>query len=162
MLDRDEMEALVLGLAQVRAMGDKTLARAADSVLAKVAASLPEGRAQHLFHAVSQVYRPEPCSPSSPDMDRIRAACFGERALRIGYRDRHGTLTTRRILPLAVMYTERGLTLLAWCCLREDCRMLRGDRIAACQEDGQSFRPRRVTLLRAYLAQLRASAAKGE
>ncbi|MEB3421076.1 WYL domain-containing protein [Salipiger manganoxidans] len=53
------------------------------------------------------------------------------------------------------MYTERGLTLPAWCCLREGFRMFRGDRIAACQEDGQSFRPRRVTLLRA-------SAAKGE
>jgi len=34
MLNRDEVEALALGLAEVRAMGDQTMARAAESVLA--------------------------------------------------------------------------------------------------------------------------------
>lgn len=46
------MEALALGLAEVRHMGDATLARAEASVLAKVGATLPEGREQQLFHAV--------------------------------------------------------------------------------------------------------------
>ena len=57
--DRDEIEALALGLAEVKRMGDPALAKAATSVLAKVAATLPDDREQHLFHAVSQVYRPE-------------------------------------------------------------------------------------------------------
>lgn len=160
MLDRDEMEALALGMAEIRAMGDATLARAAESVLAKIGATLPEGRAQHLFHAVSQVYRPDVRIRPSADMDRIRAACSDERALWIDYADKSGTRTTRTVLPLAVMYTERCLTLLAWCCLREDFRMFRGDRIAAVKDGGQSFRPRRVALLRDYLALLRASDAR--
>jgi len=156
-LNRDEMEALALGMAEVRAMGDEVLARAAESVLAKIGATLPEGRAQQLFHAVSQVYRPDARITSSTDMDRIRAACSGERALRIDYADKDGFRTRRTVLPLAVMYTERCLTLLAWCCLREDFRMFRGDRIVATEDGGQSFRPRRVALLRDYLARLRAA-----
>ncbi|WFE74763.1 YafY family protein [Roseinatronobacter sp. S2] len=157
MMNRDEMEALALGLAEVRAMGDATMARAAESVLAKIGATLPEGRAQHLFHAVSQAYRPDARIRSSVDMDIIRAACFDERALRVDYADKQGTRTTRTVLPLAVMYTERCLTLLAWCCLREDFRMFRGDRIAAVEDGGHSFRPRRVALLRDYLVRLRAA-----
>lgn len=157
MLNRDEMEALALGLAEVRAMGDATMARAAESVLAKIGATLPEGRAQQLFHAISQVYRPDARIRSSADMDKIRAACFDERALRIAYADKDGTRTTRTVLPLAVMYTERCLTLLAWCCLREDFRMFRGDRITTVEDGSRSFRPNRVALLRDYLARLRAT-----
>ena len=57
--DRAEIEAIALGLAEVRHMGDPALAKAAASVLAKVAATLPDDREQHLFHAISQVYRPD-------------------------------------------------------------------------------------------------------
>lgn len=156
MLDRNEMEALALGLAEIRAMGDATLARAAESAFAKIGATLPEGRAQQLFHAISQLYRPQARIRSHANMDRIRAACFEERALRINYADESGARTTRTILPLAVVYTERCLTLLAWCTLRDDFRMFRGDRIAEVQDGDHSFRPRRVTLLRDYLTRLRA------
>lgn len=46
------------------------------------------------------------------------------------------------------------MTALAWCCLRADFRMFRADRIRDATPTDQSFRPRRVTLLREYLAQL--------
>lgn len=154
-LDQDEIEALALGLAEVRHMGDATLARAAASALAKVGATLPEGREQQLFHAVSHVYRPDSRLKPSVDMDTIRAACWQQQALQIRYADREGAETQRTIYPLAVMYTERTLTLLAWCCLRKDYRMFRGDRIAEAEEAGESFRPRRASMLRDYLARLR-------
>jgi predicted DNA-binding transcriptional regulator YafY len=153
-LDRDEIEALALGLAEVRHMGDATLARAAESVLAKIGAILPDEREQQLFHAISQVYRPDARLTSPVDMDAIRKACWQERALTIRYADRLGVQTERTIFPLAVMYTERTLTLLAWCCLREDYRMFRGDRIGAVADGGLSFRPRRAAMLRAYLERL--------
>lgn len=154
-LDRDEIEALALGLAEVRHMGDATLARAAASVLAKVGATLPDEREQQLFHAISQVYRPDARLPATVDMDLVRNACWQERALKIRYADRNGTDTERTIYPLAVMYTERALTLLAWCCLRQDYRMFRSDRIEKLDDDGQSFRPRRARMLRDYLQRLR-------
>ncbi|MGZ9811680.1 helix-turn-helix transcriptional regulator [Pseudoroseicyclus sp. H15] len=153
-LDRDEIEALALGLAEVQHMGDATLARAAASVLAKVGARLPEGHEQLLVHAISQVYRPDNRFAPTANMDLIRAACWQERALRLRYVDQRGAASEREIYPLALMYTERTLTVLAWCCLREDFRRFRSDRIEAAEDTGRSFRPARASLLREYLARL--------
>jgi predicted DNA-binding transcriptional regulator YafY len=58
MFSRIEIEALVLGMAEVRKSGDPALAQAASSVLAKVAATVPQARQQQVMHAVSQIYRP--------------------------------------------------------------------------------------------------------
>jgi len=153
--DRDEIEALALGLAEVKRMGDPTLAKAATSGLAKVAATLPDDREQHLFHAVSQVYRPDARFAAGPDMDIVRQACWREEALAIRYTDKAGAVSQRTILPLAIVYTEGTLTVLAWCCLREAFRMFRSDGIRELQLAGTSFRPRRVVLLREYLTDLR-------
>jgi predicted DNA-binding transcriptional regulator YafY len=53
-----------------------------------------------------------------------------------------------------VIYTERALTVLAYCCLREAFRMFRTDAIIELRAAGTSFRPRRVALLRTYLEEL--------
>lgn len=152
--DRVEIEAIALGLAEVRQMGDPALVQAAAAVLSKVAATLPDDRDQYLLHAVSQVYRPDARAGAPADIALIRDACWRELALAIRYTDRHGVASERTILPLAIMYTDRVMTVLAWCCRREAFRMFRGDRIAAAALSGGSFRPRRVTLLRDYLARL--------
>jgi predicted DNA-binding transcriptional regulator YafY len=152
--DRLEVEALALGLAEVRHMGDPALAEAAAGVLAKVLATLPSDREQQLFQAVSRVYRPEARFGSPVEMTRLRQACWDEQALRIEYADRNGALTQRVIWPLAVVYAERSLVVLAWCCLRQDFRMFRPERIRALAGGGESFRPRRASLLRDYLAKL--------
>jgi predicted DNA-binding transcriptional regulator YafY len=154
--DRIEIEAIALGLAAVRQMGDATLASAATSVLAKVAATLPDDREQYLFHAISQVYRPgHQDQVPAGDMDTIRQACWREQALTIRYADKAHAVTERTILPLAIVYAERILVVLAWCCLREAFRMFRLERIIELQTPGTSFRPRRAALLRDYLAELR-------
>ncbi|KKC36636.1 transcriptional regulator [Devosia epidermidihirudinis] len=152
--DRAEIEALALGLAEVQRMGDPALAKAAVSVLAKVAATLPDDRESYLFHAISQVYRPDVRYAATRNMEIIREACWQEEALHIGYTDKAGDVSERTILPLAVMYTDRTLTVLAWCCLREAFRMFNTDRIVKPTLVGQSFRPRRASLLREYLAEL--------
>jgi predicted DNA-binding transcriptional regulator YafY len=153
--ERTEIEAIALGLAEVRHMGDPALAAAATAVLAKVAATLPDDREQQLFHAISQVYRPEARFAPSHNMDVIRQACWKEDALHITYADQGHTVSERTILPLAVMYTDRTLTVLAWCCLREAFRMFRVERIIDLTMPGTSFRPRRAALLRNYLAELK-------
>lgn len=156
--ERIEIEALVLGLSEVRQMGDPALAQAAASVLAKVAATLPDRAEQHLLHAVSQVRRSEARFSKIPDMETIRAGCWREEALALRYSDKDGAVTERQILPLSIVYLDSKMTLLAWCCLREAFRMFRLDRIEEVRIAGTSFRPRRVTLLRSYLAELRGSA----
>ncbi|GAB6844114.1 putative DNA-binding transcriptional regulator YafY [Methylorubrum rhodinum] len=157
--DRIEIEALVLGLSEVRQMGDPALAQAAASVLAKVAATLPDRAEQHLLHAVSQVRRFEARFPRVLDfegvMATIRAGCWHEEALSLRYADKDGAETERTILPLSIVYLDSKMTLLAWCTLRDAFRMFRLDRIRAVAATGASFRPRRAALLRGYLAELR-------
>ncbi|WBO23836.1 helix-turn-helix transcriptional regulator [Sphingomonas abietis] len=156
MLDQDEIEVLALGLAEVRAWGDPALARAADSVLAKIAATLPDERERQLLHAIAQVFRPAPRYVATLDLAPLRAACWQEKAVDIRYVDGDGVQSDRTILPLALFYAETCVTALSWCCLREDFRMFRTDRMVEIRPNGTSFRPRRVPLLRDYLAQLQA------
>ena len=152
--DRDEIEALALGLAEVKRMGDPALVKAATLASTEVAATLPDDREQHLFHAVSQVYRPDARFAAGLDMNTVRQACWREEALAIRYTDKAGATSERTILPLAIVYTQGTLTVLAWCCLREAFRMFRSDGIGELWLTGTSFRPRRVVLLREYLAEL--------
>ena len=152
--DRIEIEALVLGLAQVRQMGDPDLAKAAAQALGKVAATLPTLSQQHLLHAVSQVHDPERRYAVLPDMRTIREGCWREEALAIRYCDKSGAITERSIWPLAIVYFDNMLVVLSWCCMRKDFRMFRAERISWVEATRVSFRPKRVALLRTYLAQL--------
>ncbi|MGU3361261.1 helix-turn-helix transcriptional regulator [Methylobacterium sp. M6A4_1b] len=156
--DRIEIEALALGLSEVRHMGDPALARAAVAVLAKVAATLPDASQQHLLHAVSQVRRSEARFAPAHGLATLREGCWREEAVRIRYADEAGRETERTIWPLAIVYLDSKLVVLAWCCLRGAHRIFRADRIAAAAATGASFRPRRVSLLRDYLAALRETA----
>jgi len=153
--DRIEIEALALGLAEVLHMGDPALVKAAAAMMAKVAATLPDEGEQHLFHAVSQVYRLESRYPPSPDLNTIREGCWREEAIAIRYADKSGAVTKRTILPLAIAYLDRKLMVLAWCCLRKAFRMFQADHVSDAELAGESFRPRRVSMLRTYLAELR-------
>ena len=68
-----EIEALALGLAEVRHTGDPALAKAGAAVLGKVAATLPSTSQQHILHPVSQAHRfdDEQRYPPLPDMRAI-------------------------------------------------------------------------------------------
>ena len=156
--DRMQIEALALGLAEVLHMGDPALAEAAKSVLAKVAATLPDEGEQYLFHAASQVYRLETRYPTAPELATLRQGCWQEKAVVIRYADKNGAVTERTILPLAIAYLDRKLMVLAWCCLRNGYRMFQSDRVSDAELADESFRPRRVPLLRGYMAELRATA----
>ena len=152
--DRLEIEALVLGLAEVRHMGDPALAKAAAAVLAKVVATLPSQGQQHILHAVSQIRRLESRYAPLPDMQLVRESCWRELALNIQYKDQNGQESERRIWPLAIVYLDRMLVVLAWCCLRNDFRKFVANRILKVEMTGESFRPRRSALLREHLKTL--------
>ncbi|CAM5484477.1 YafY family protein [Mycolicibacterium aubagnense] len=154
--DRLEIEAITLGMSEVRQTGDPDLARAAEAVLAKIAATLPDDREQQLLHSISHVYRPSGRYGRHPHLPAIRDACWEEKEIEISYRDQGGAVSKRIIRPLAIMYSDHVLTVLAWCCLRDDFRMFRVDRVDVLSITGVSFRPRRARLLREYLEKLSA------
>ncbi|KQZ40806.1 YafY family protein [Ensifer sp. Root558] len=155
---RLEIEALVLGLAEVHHMGEPDLAAAARAVLSKITATLPDRLQRQALHAVSQVYRFGRRGPPPVDVSLLREASWQERAVIIGYVDALGQRTDRQVLPLAIVYLERVLVLLAWCCLREGYRKFRVDRIVDVSTTEESFRPRRVPMLREFIGFLNAGA----
>lgn len=155
MFTRLEVEALVLGLAEVRMAGDAALAQAAEAALAKITATLPERVQRQAVHAVSQTYRFERRPPAPAHLGLIREACWEEEALTITYADREGAETRRVIWPLSVVFLDRTLMLLAWCCLRQGFRRFHLHQMSDVARAGESFRPRRVPLLRQFLAEIR-------
>lgn len=151
---RLEIEALLLGLGEVRQSGDAALAEAAESVAAKVIASLPERQAREAAHAVLHVYRHRQREVPEATAAFLREAAWEERAVDIAYRDEAGRVTERRVWPLAVAYLDETLLMVAWCRLRNDFRRFRLDRIERAGPAEESFRPRRAGLLRDYVATL--------
>jgi predicted DNA-binding transcriptional regulator YafY len=156
MFTRLEVEALVLGLAEVRLAGDTALAKAADGALAKIIATLPDRVARQALHAAHQVYRTEKRPPVPAALAPLREAIWDERAIDITYTDRSGATSTRRIWPLSIVFLDRTLMCLAFCTLRQDFRKFLLPSITAFAPSTETFRPRRVALLRQCLAQMRA------
>ncbi len=162
MFTRLEVEALVLGLAEVRMAGDPALAKAAEAALAKITATLPERVQRQAVHAVQQTYRFERRPPAPAALAMIRQACWDEAVVEISYTDNAGAQSVRRIWPLSVVFLDRTLMVLAWCCLRQGFRKFQLHQIAnvTCTKD--SFRPRRVALLREFLQDMRADRRTGQ
>lgn len=155
MFSQIEVEALVLGLAEVRMAGDPALVRAADDALAKITATLPERVQRQAIHAVQMSYRFERRPPEPPLLALIRQACWDEAELQISYLDRGDVASERKVLPLAIVFLDRTLMLLAFCQMRQDYRRFHLHRIGSADLTGASFRPRRVAMLRDFVREMR-------
>ncbi|PZQ95479.1 MAG: transcriptional regulator [Cereibacter sphaeroides] len=155
MFTRLEVEALVLGLGEVRQSGDPALQKAADGALAKITATLPERVQRQAIHTVHMSYRYEKRDPPSPVMALLREACWDEQVVHIRYLDKDGKETERDIWPLGIVFLDRSLMLLAHCRLRMDFRRFHINRITAAERRTESFRPRRVAMLREFIRVLR-------
>lgn len=158
MFTRLEVEALVLGLAEVTLSGDAMLAKAAAEAQAKIIATLPDRVQRHAIHAVTRSYRFERRKPAPPHLHLLREAAWEERAVDLTYRDTSGQRTDRRIWPLGTVFLDREVMVLAWCCLRQDFRRFKVLQMSNVRLTDESFRPRRVPLLRSFLDQLRGNA----
>lgn len=152
---QDELEALVLGLREVAAVGDPALADAAQSALTKLRARLPERQAHRLRHSVLVAHRFNP--PPRPTIDSavLREACWDERVVSFNYTDAKDAYTQRRVKPLSIMLFDQAHCLLAWCLIRDDFRIFRLDRMTDLEVSDTSFRPGRVPLLKTYLDSLK-------
>jgi predicted DNA-binding transcriptional regulator YafY len=154
----DELEALVLGLRDVAVIGDPALAKAARSALAKITSRVPQKQAHRLEHAVLDARRW--VSPPKPSINvaSLREATWAEHAVEFEYEDAQAVRTKRRVWPLGIVYLEASSVLLAWCLLRQDYRSFRLDRMSDLNVTSESFRPRRVSMLRDHIDRLRKEA----
>ena len=157
MFSQLEVEALVLGLSEVMQAGDAALAKAAEQAQAKIIATLPDRLQRQAIHAVSRAHRAGRRPPLPPHMQILREAAWDERAVDIAYRDLSDQVTRRRIWPLGTYFLAHEVQCLAFCCLRQDFRRFKVQQMDHVTLTDESFRPRRVALLRDYLDQLRAA-----
>ena len=157
--DRDEIEALLIGLSLAAQTGDASLARAGRDATAKLVARLPDAGQRQALHAVHHVHRLRRATADPAHVAALRAACWDERAIDLRYADKDGAVTERRIWPLTLAYFDATMEVLAWCCLRNDHRRFRLDRIVQLDPAPDRFRGRRVPLLQDYSARMAAQEA---
>ncbi|MBZ0215109.1 MAG: YafY family transcriptional regulator [Fimbriimonadaceae bacterium] len=155
MFNEAELEAIMLGARMVEDRGDRELARAAQDVVAKVSAILPDSLKPVLLDAALMVANFSPPLEDRIDPVVLRKALREARRIEILYSDERNVKTRRVIWPLAIGYLNEKRILVSWCESREDFRHFRTDRIVELNLQDTRFRtPRAVMLKRWELQEL--------
>jgi predicted DNA-binding transcriptional regulator YafY len=155
MFTADEIEAIVIGARLTRRTGDPALQQAAERVLSKVTAIIPEALRAHVTAAPFFVSGRGAPVPPAIDLAEIRAAIHACRKLRIEYVDEKGARTRRTIWPIAVAYYVDATLVAAWCELRGDYRHFRTERVAAAALLDERFPTDGGRLMAEWLARAR-------
>lgn len=128
MLTPDEIEAAVLGAQWVANRGDAVLATAAQDLIAKIGAVIPDHLQPYLLDATVSASGGR-AARDAIDITRLRAWIHAGRKVRLHYRDESERETERVIWPIAIGYYEAVRLIIAWCELRRDFRHFRTDRV---------------------------------
>jgi predicted DNA-binding transcriptional regulator YafY len=152
MFTTDEVDAIGVGARLVRRIRDPKLQQAADSVLAKVTAVLPEALRSPLQSPAFYVSGGDAATPTGVDLAAVRAAIRDSRKLRIAYVDDRGRRSERVIWPIAMAYYVDVTLIGAWCELRQDYRHFRVDRITTSSVLDERFPSDNGRLMAEWLA----------
>ena len=147
MLTPDEIAAAVLGAQWVSGRGDPALARAAEDLIAKIAAAVPERLRPMVLEPVGVAPPEWRVEPDRIDMGKVRLAIRGGRKIRLAYRDEQGRASDRVIWPVTVGYIRTVRLIAAWCETRADFRSFRTDRVEGAEFLEERY-PERPAVLR--------------
>lgn len=148
MLTPDEIEAAVLGAQWVSRSGDPALARAAQDLIAKIAAAVPERLRPLVLEPITAAPPAYDARQDALDMAKVRRQARDGRKIHLTYRDEQGRDTRRTVWPVTVGYLDTVRHLIAWCELRGDFRNFRTDRVIAAAFLDERY-PERPAALRA-------------
>jgi predicted DNA-binding transcriptional regulator YafY len=141
MFSEEEIIALSVGARMLKTWGSTSMARGADSALAKITSVLPEATRTRAEGLRFEAWTTAPLDAQTrTTIDRVEAAIQAPERLAIDYRDANGTATERILRPLGLFFWGSAWTLVAWCELRQSFRMFRLDRIAEARNLG-SYTP---------------------
>lgn len=129
MFSRDEIEALALGARMVICWGDKHLAQAAQNILSKVDAVLPEPQRDTLKSTSLFSMNFRNTEQDKAYMGLIRRAIREQIKVRLTYTNAKEERSTRVVRPLCLSFFAPHWLLTAWCEHRNDFRNFRLDRI---------------------------------
>ena len=151
MFDADEVEALMLGVKMVKAWSDSQLSLAAQSALHKIVGALP-GELKHIGDTLPfkvPVF-PDFIDDKNPSA-LLREAIKKKITTDIKYTDAKGAFSQRLVYPLGLLFWGNVWTLAAWCCLRQDYRAFRLDRIVTASLQDQYFEHSKECSLEHYM-----------
>jgi len=151
MFSVDEIQALVLGARMVESWGDAGLQQAAQSVLEKVEAALPETERGRLHNTALFSLSFRVPDEVRTTLGQLRAAIDERRRVALRYHDRQDQATTRTVCPLGLYFWGSTWTLGAWCELRKDFRNFRLDRVDEATVLEQTFENEPPTTLAEYV-----------
>ena len=110
---------------------DAELARAAQDLIAKIGAVVPERLRPFVFEPVTETPSARGLATDGLDMARVRAQIHAGRKINLLYRDEQGRESERVVWPVTVGYMETVRHLIAWCELRQGFRSFRTEVRAA-------------------------------
>ncbi|MGJ8529707.1 helix-turn-helix transcriptional regulator [Maritalea sp.] len=125
-----ELETLMLGARWVGVYGDVDQRVAAQDVVAKIGAVLPQELKDEFFDI--PYYAPQKSNErfeGTVTSHQLRAALKAAKIVEMSYCDEKGERSTRRVWPISLAYFDFKRLLLVWCELRQDFRAFRADRI---------------------------------
>lgn len=149
MFTPQELEALILGSHWVKAYGDEELVESAKKVLAKITSVIPKIYQMDIQN--NTLFVP-PCQnpvglPKNTGAPQIREAIRHQRQCQIKYQDEKSDITTRVIYPFGLAFFGDVQLIMAWCCLRQDFRHFRVDRVMQITVLEQGYQPSKHQLL---------------
>jgi predicted DNA-binding transcriptional regulator YafY len=131
MLTQAEVEAAVLGAQWVASRGDPELARAAQDLIAKIGATVPERLRPLVLEPATRAVPNWRSQPDRLDMAAARRSIHTGCKIHLTYRDEQERETERTVWPFAIGYHEAVRLLMTWCELRQDFRSFRTDRVTS-------------------------------
>ncbi|WP_294229890.1 YafY family protein [uncultured Shimia sp.] len=150
MLTPDELEAAVLGAGMVAAQADPSLALAARDLVAKLTEVIPEELRPVVLDAGSRAIVTRGPKEEQFDGARLRVAIRERSKLRVAYRDRDESESSRVIWPLLIAYLDGERYIVAWCEQRQDYRHFRTDRVVALDVLNEAYPGRRAALIKVW------------
>lgn len=155
MFERDELEALALGAAWVAGYADEDLRAAADRVLSKIDAVLPQRLRPGLKAEGMEVLAFSHDPRTRRALSAARRGMKAQRRLSAVYVDLKEQQTERVLWPLGLFYWGRVWTLAAWCELRAGYRSFRIDRFVSLDVLPTSIPSDAAISLQGYLSHVR-------
>lgn len=155
MFDKEEIAALLLGIRMINAWADRDLARAAQRVIEKIQAVVPERLHDELNKQELLVPDFGRDNTVQNRLGEIRRAIGNLNSIHLHYQREDGEKTHRQIQPLGLFYWGSNWTFVGWCELRNNFRHFRLDRILELKVLDEQFVVKKDRRLQDYLAMVR-------
>ncbi|MDP1749677.1 MAG: WYL domain-containing protein, partial [Reyranella sp.] len=124
------------------------LARAAEDLIAKIAATVPERLRPYVMEPASRAPPAWNVPADGLDLVKARAHIHAGRKIALAYRDERERRSQRTVWPVVIGYFQTVRLLGAWCELRKDFRTFRTDRVETVEFLDERY-PERPAALRA-------------